>query len=333
MFACDDDVVNATVGNLEAVGAACRRLLDRSQDVVRQAWDAGDGPDERPLTLAVPSALRQKLNLIEGCAGVEDTLRAQEELHVAFVDDDAADDSRVARPAEEPHPVERRGVERVDERGEVPRKGHDALSLARGRRDSARDLSYTHDMAAKYVTVTPEDLKRLEGQLQKLRDMDAHEIPKELPHDFVAGTLGVKSSTVRQWVRLARPISRRSENAAAFIDVYDQIARALASPVIGAVFTTALNPGGRDSFRAQQWLLPRIDAVTYGDVDESQDEDDGLDIARQPQEVYDQVTAEEWERIEELVTIREQAQKEAEEIFLKAKQRLVSLQIAKHQTH
>jgi len=189
--------------------------------------------------------------------------------------------------------------------------------------------------ARKHITVRHEDILRLEGALQSLREEeDPTKRPKVLTHDFVASKLGIRSSTVRNWVRLARPIARRSENAAAFLNVYDAIGAALGERLVGALFDTATQASGRDQFRAATWLLSRVDPAAFDEAAAEQtEEDDGLDIASQPQEVYDKLTAAELTRLEELVAVRESAREEALDIFLKAKQRVLNETIEAKNVH
>jgi hypothetical protein len=163
----------------------------------------------------------------------------------------------------------------------------------------------------KLAVFTEADVTRMEGCIQTLAEADPKFRPKAGPIDYIAAQLGVSRIVVKEWVRNARPISRRTELTNLFWGIYERVAELLVEQLESSVWTTATTTGGRDALKAAMFLLPIAHPEKYGDVSEEHDESDVLNIADVEQEVFDAMTADDLEKLdrwqEKVVEIQENA--------------------------
>jgi hypothetical protein len=182
---------------------------------------------------------------------------------------------------------------------------------------------------ARPLTIKDEDIRRLEGLAQSLGDMEARQRPKAEAADYVAQHLGVQRRLVQEWVRLARPASRRNETAERFLCVFDAIARRLSEPLFDSVWSLA-TAGDRDAFRAATWLLPKVDPSRFDPaVADAQDdvEDDVFATSGVPQEVFDELTDVERAQIDALRKTVLEASSAYERLLKEAQTRLLQREL------
>lgn len=151
---------------------------------------------------------------------------------------------------------------------------------------------------SKALTIREADVLRLEGIAQKLVEMKPADRPKTEAYAYIGQQLGIARSTVRDWVRQIRPMTRRKDTAAAFFDVYERIAELLSENLETRVWDMTA-PGGRDAFRAAAWLLPRVNPERFDPTVQNVEtaDDDVFSTAGVPQEVFDSMSDERRERI------------------------------------
>lgn len=182
------------------------------------------------------------------------------------------------------------------------------------------------------LTVKQEDIKRLEGLIQKLSDYQPEDRPKAEAARYIAQQLGVRVRIVQDWVRLARPATHRNDTAAAFFSAYERIADLLSEHLDGRIWTMTV-PGQRDAFKAITWLLPRVNPERYDASirHEDADEEDVFSTSGVPQEVFDALTDEQRDEIAELRSTMYAAMERYETIIKEAQSLLLAQDLAQRQ--
>lgn len=181
---------------------------------------------------------------------------------------------------------------------------------------------------ARTLTVRQEDIRRLEGLAQKLVDLQPEDRPKTETARYIAHHLGIRTQVVQEWVRLARPATRRNDTAAAFFSVYERIANLLSENIYARVHAMSV-PGQRDAFKAAMWLLKRIypDEYDEGVAQAEAPEDDVFSTAGIAQEVFDALTDEERDEIAELRATMFAAMERYEVLMKEAQSRVLAQEL------
>jgi hypothetical protein len=186
----------------------------------------------------------------------------------------------------------------------------------------------------KLAVITTADLTKLEGLIQHLSDIqDPRLRPKSSSIDYIAAQLGVSSRVVREWVRNARPMSRRTAITNLFFGAYEKISDLLVEQLESTLWTTATTAGGRDAMKANLFLLERVHPERYGEVPDETDDADVLAISDVEQEVFDAMTADDLEKLErwqqKIVEIQENAQR----LIKDKRAKVLAAEIAEDQVH
>jgi hypothetical protein len=182
---------------------------------------------------------------------------------------------------------------------------------------------------ARSLTVRQEDIMRLEGLAQKLSDYEPEDRPKAEAAQYIAQHLGISRAIVRDWVRLARPATRRNDTAAAFFSVYERIADLLSENLHARVHAMSV-PGQRDAFKAAMWLLARIWPDEYDPkfAGAEAPDDDVFSTAGISQEVFDALTDEEREAIAGLRATMHECMERYEVLMQQAQARVIAQDLA-----
>lgn len=185
----------------------------------------------------------------------------------------------------------------------------------------------------KFISLTDADITRLEGCIQTLTGEDARFRPKSSAIDYIAAQLGVSSKVVREWVRRARPMARRTETTNAFFCAYEKIAALLVEQLEVSVWQTATTPGGRDATKAALWLMPRVNPECYGDEDDEDDSSDLLSVSDVPQEVFDAMTPEQLATLDKAQQMVIEAMAMQEAVVKEAQAKVLAAEIAEQNVH
>jgi hypothetical protein len=185
----------------------------------------------------------------------------------------------------------------------------------------------------KLLVLTPDDIRRLEGSIQSLTDMDPKFRPKARPVDYIAGKLSISPKIVQEWVRKARPLSRRTAITNLFWGAYERISDLLVEQIEAAVYTAATTTGGRDQMKAALFLLPRVHAERYGEVPDEETDDDVLSISDVEQEVFDAMNSDELEVLERQRQKVIEAQATTEALLKKVRAQVLAKEIAEDRVH
>lgn len=169
---------------------------------------------------------------------------------------------------------------------------------------------------------------RLEGLAQKLADYQPEDRPKAETVQLIAEHLGISRRIVQDWVRLARPATRRNDTAAAFFSVYERIANLQSENLYARVHAMSV-PGQRDAFKAAMWLLKRIYPDEYDEsiAQAETPEDDVFSTAGISQEVFDALTDEQREEIAALRATMFAAMERYETIMKAAQQSVLAQEL------
>jgi hypothetical protein len=184
----------------------------------------------------------------------------------------------------------------------------------------------------KFIVLTAADVARLEGCIQTLADTDSRYRPKATAVDFIAAQLGVTPRVVREWIRRARPMARRTDITEAFWCVYEKIASLLVESIEAAIYATAATVGGRDQMKAALWLAPRVHPERYGDAVE-EDSADVLAISDVEQEAFDVMTPEQLLELERAQQQVIDAQARAEAVIKEARAKVLANEINASRVH
>lgn len=185
----------------------------------------------------------------------------------------------------------------------------------------------------KLAVLTSADVTKLNGCIQSLTDTEAKYRPKATAVQYIAAQLGVSERTAKEWVRRARPMSRRTTMTHEFFELYETIANLLVESLEGAVWQTAMTAGGRDAMKAAMYLLPRVNEERYGDNVEEPDSDDVLNIADEPQETFDAMTPAQLMELESQQQRVVDAREKTATLILQARQKAMADKILTEQVH
>lgn len=143
---------------------------------------------------------------------------------------------------------------------------------------------------------------RLEGELQRLRDMPQESRPKALPVDYLARYLALSRNVVRDWVQRGRSPSRIGSDAQErFAEIYDAFCEVLAERPVTKLYEVAYNEKSPQQLGALKMLLPKLDPSTWGENAGARTGDGpGNGAADIPREVLDDLTEDELTQIEAL---------------------------------
>ena len=160
--------------------------------------------------------------------------------------------------------------------------------------------------------------------------MEAVDRPKSEAIDLVAQLLGVRRATLRDWVRLQRPASRRPDVVERFLDVYDKIVHLQCESLKAEIFKMA-RAGERDGFKAATWLLARLDEEMYDPnyVAPAMDDDSVFSMSDVAQEVIDELTEEDRAFIEDLERRAAELQEEHRRKIAEAELRVRTADLAR----
>ena len=145
--------------------------------------------------------------------------------------------------------------------------------------------SYQYTAYSQDPKVVERCLLKMEGLLTSLRKMPADKRPRAMPTRYVAAHLGCTVGTVKRW--LQHHDGRRDEHEVSdrFCDIYQLIANELSEVVSSKTFLIASDTENSQAFRAQQWLLPKMDPWTFGDKEHSDSR--ASQVSDIPSEVFD----------------------------------------------
>ena len=182
---------------------------------------------------------------------------------------------------------------------------------------------------ARVLTVKEGDIMRMEGLIAKLSDYEAGDRPKAEAANYVAAQLGVSVRVVKDWIRLARPMTNRSDTAARFFLAYERIADLLSENLNARVWSMTV-PGERDAFKAVTWLLPRVNPERYdSSIQHAEvEEDDVFSTSGVPQEVFDALTDEQRSEIAELRATMHACMERYETIIKEAQSSVLAQELA-----
>ena len=182
------------------------------------------------------------------------------------------------------------------------------------------------------LTLTEDDVKRLEGLAGSLAVTDSAERPKSTAVELIAQHLGIRRRVIEDWVQLVRPMTLRNVDGITerFFDVYERIAVLQSEVLVGRLWDST-KVGQRDAFKAITWLLPRVDPERFGEQSEKEDDDDVFDTSGVRQEVFDALTEAEHARIDELRKVVETAMASYENLIKIAESRVLAAEIEERQ--
>lgn len=168
--------------------------------------------------------------------------------------------------------------------------------------------AYSHD-----PQVVERVLAKMEGLLTSLRKMPPDKRPKAMPTRYVGAHLGCSVGTVKRWLHYHE--GRRDEHSMSdrFCEIYQLIANELSEVISARTFEIAANTENSQAFRAQQWLLVKMDPWTFGD--KQQDDSPAAQVADIPSEVFDAMSDAEKATLQRIADTKDQLDAEVEKLL------------------
>lgn len=153
-------------------------------------------------------------------------------------------------------------------------------------------------------------INRANGLLTKLRDTPPEHRPDQTTVGYLARHYGVSIQVMR--ARIADAEQKRSSNDYAdnWLECIYQIGNELGETLLAKTFQIARDTSNRSSFKAQQWLLAKLDPSVYGEAAETsvQQAPARSMLSDVPQEVFDDMSDEEEAQLVEIEQMFSNAQ-------------------------
>jgi hypothetical protein len=160
-------------------------------------------------------------------------------------------------------------------------------------------MSRTRRQPAWHGGRTDETLTKAEGLLSKLRDTPPERRPEVLTASYLAKHYGCSVQRMRARIADAEAKQSKEDEADLWLEVIYQIGNELGETLCAKTFAIARDTSNRNALTAQKFLLPKIDPATFGDDAEARTATEPRALISDiPQEVFDELTAEEAQELE-----------------------------------